>query len=155
MNDQYKKEKPEQPVEGVKKEEKPKQPPVQVSSKQSEKQKPKKEVNPLERHAKLIEMSDDALLVTSKHGNIEVTAVKGLNYAYQAKGLLNGALDMYLIRPTTKVLRDVSDANMKLSERTFMEIKKSLDELVNQLNKAIGEDTPEGENNDKEEQKEN
>jgi len=47
----------------------------------------------------IIKDADQAVVVTSTKGRIEITGIKNINYTYEAKGLLVGAMDIYNIRP--------------------------------------------------------
>ena len=54
--------------------------------------------------SEVIKKADEALLITATKGNIEVRALKNLTFAHEAKGLIAGALDTYLIRPISNTL---------------------------------------------------
>jgi hypothetical protein len=53
---------------------------------------------------KLINESDECVIVTSTKGNIQVTGIKNINYSHQVKGLLVGAIDTYNLRPVLQAI---------------------------------------------------
>lgn len=75
----------------------------------------------------LINEADSALVITAKNGMVQVLGIKNANYAYQAKGLMQGALDTYLVRPISNVLKDVNDANGRMHHGTLQTIRQLLD----------------------------
>jgi hypothetical protein len=87
---------------------------------------------------KLVSEADECLIVTSTKGQIDVTGVKGLTYAHQAKGLLSGAIDKYeanVILNTlnvinTNVINKVEEAKAE-AENKGEEIKVLIKELKN------------------------
>lgn len=54
----------------------------------------------------IIKDSEQAVVVTVAKGKIEVTGLKNINYAYEAKGLLIGAMDTYNSRPIINILNN-------------------------------------------------
>lgn len=52
-----------------------------------------------------IKDADSVLLITTTKGLVEVRPVKNVNYAYQVKGILQGALDSYMVIPISKALQ--------------------------------------------------
>lgn len=75
---------------------------------------------------KTLKTSDLAIIVTATKGNIEVRGIKSINYAYEAKGLLVGALDSYKVIPIAKTLKNVNDINIQLHKRTIEKINEAL-----------------------------
>ena len=75
---------------------------------------------------KALKTSDAAVIVTATKGNIEVRAIKNINYAYQVKGLLTGALDSYLVIPISKTLKSINDVNVQLHQHTVSQLKEAL-----------------------------
>lgn len=74
----------------------------------------------------VINKADSALIITATKGNIEVLGIKNANFAYQAKGLMVGALDSYLVRPISSVLRDLNNANMRMHHSTLNTVRTLL-----------------------------
>lgn len=72
----------------------------------------------------IIRDADEAIVITSIKGNIEVTGIKNINYAYEAKGLLIGAIDTYNSRPiinglnnnTRAIISHLININTKVTE---------------------------------------
>lgn len=58
----------------------------------------------------IIKNADQAVLVISNKGTIQVTGIKNINYAYEAKGLLVGAMDNYNCRPVINGLNNNTKA---------------------------------------------
>jgi len=74
----------------------------------------------------ILQKSDSAIIITATKGNIEVTGIKNVNYAYQAKGMIHGALDSYLLVPISSTLNSVNQINVKMHHNTINEVKKML-----------------------------
>ena len=80
----------------------------------------------------IIKNSDQAIVVTSTKGNVEVTGIKSINYAYEAKGLLVGAMDTYNSKPiitgmnnnTRALLAHLVNINNKVTKYIGPEDKK-------------------------------
>ncbi len=106
---------------------------VKIGKKQkSKKSKEKKNVNAPTPNAAQVELdemlktADSAVVITASKGVVDVRGIKNINYAYEAKGLLIGALDSYLVIPISKTLRTVNDANVRMYFNTIQEIKKAV-----------------------------
>ena len=54
----------------------------------------------------VIKDAESAIIITVTKGQIDVTAIKNINYAYEAKGLLVGAMDSYSNKPIINVLNN-------------------------------------------------
>lgn len=68
-----------------------------MAKKQTKKEsKVAKKANPVEA---TINACDAGILVTVKDGNVEVTGIKNIGFAYEAVGLMTSALNTYNIRP--------------------------------------------------------
>jgi len=74
----------------------------------------------------IIKDVDQAVLITAKRGNIEVTGIKNTNYAHEAKGLIIGALDSYNIRPITSTINNYTKTVASLIKTLVDDLKKSL-----------------------------
>jgi len=74
--------------------------------------------------ADIINNADQAVIITTSKGNVEVTGIKDINYAYQVKGLLIGAMDVYNSRPVINgmnnnaraLLAHLSNINAKIDK---------------------------------------
>lgn len=58
----------------------------------------------------IIKAADEVLIVTATKGQIDVKALKNINYAYAAKALLMGAIDNYNNKPIINGLNNSSRA---------------------------------------------
>jgi len=96
------------------------------------KNKPKAVVKKHEVLSEVIKESDEALLITSIKGKIEVRALKNLTYAHEAKGLIAGALDTYLIRPINKAL----NTSYQTTSRNFGPILNTLYAVLHNIKKV-------------------
>jgi len=76
--------------------------------------------------SELIKNSDQAILITAKQGNIEVSGIKNINFSYEAKGLIIGALDRYSIRPIINSVNSYTDTMLSHIKKLGDDIKKSL-----------------------------
>lgn len=76
----------------------------------------------------IIKNADQAVVITSTKGSIEVTAIKAINYAYEAKGLIVGAMDSYNSRPIMNGMNNNSRA-----------ILSHIMNLNNKINELLGE----------------
>lgn len=83
-------------------------------------------VSAAEELEKKLGVADAAILVTATHGNIEVVGLKNTNYAYQAKGLLHGALDSYIVIPINRTLNNMNRNNIGSIQNAVNQIKKWL-----------------------------
>lgn len=61
--------------------------------------------NPIE---ELIKNADEGIIITVKEGIVTVNAIKNINFSYQVKGLLIGALDSYTTRPTINAINSLA-----------------------------------------------
>ena len=75
-----------------------------MNAKKTKKEKKVEKVaNPIE---EMINNADSGIMITAKNGNVEVTGIKNVNFSYEAKGLLLGALDSYSLRPMLNALNN-------------------------------------------------
>lgn len=84
---------------------------------------------------KVIKEADAVILLTSRKGNIELRSLKNVNYAYEAKGLLLGAIHSYLVKPISETLRNINQGHVNMHHNTIQEIKK----LINAKEEAAKE----------------
>lgn len=80
-----------------------------------------KVANPIE---DLIKNADSGIIVTARNGNIEVTGIKNINFAYEAKGLLVGAMDSYTIRPIANMLNSYTNNTLAQLTKAVKEANK-------------------------------
>ena len=81
--------------------------------------------------SEIIKKADEALLITATKGNIEVRALKNLTYAHEAKGLIAGALDTYLIRPISNTLNQ----SYQTTARNFGPVLSNLNKVLQKVQK--------------------
>ena len=80
----------------------------------------------------IIKNAEQAIVVTVSKGNIEVTAIKAVNYSYEAKSLLMGAMDNYNVKPIINGLNS--------NTRTLM---AHIMNLNNKITKLVPDEIPE------------
>lgn len=91
---------------------------------------PEKPVNPPtpapqgEDIAAIIKRADSVVIVSETRGHIEIKSIKNVNYMWQVKGLLVGALDQYLVHPISSTLRQINDGHYNLYSQLLAELKK-------------------------------
>jgi len=82
----------------------------------------------------IIKDADQAVVVSVTKGNIVVTAIKSVNYSYEAKALLMGAMDNYNVKPiinglnsnTRAVMSHIMNLNNKLTKLVPDEIPEEV-----------------------------
>lgn len=89
----------------------------------------KKLVKPETTLADIINKADQAVLITTNKGNIEITGLKAINYSFEVKGLLVGALDTYNIRPIISGLNN----NARAVISHLVNINGKVDRIVKEL----------------------
>ena len=82
----------------------------------------------------IIKDSEQAVIVSVSKGKVEVTAIKAINYAYQAKALLREAIDNYNVKPiinglntnTRVLLAHITNLNNKITKIVPDELPKDV-----------------------------
>ena len=74
----------------------------------------------------IIKNAEQAIVVTVSKGNIEVTAIMAVNYSFEAKALLMGAMDNYNVKPIINGL----NSNTKTLMAHIMNLNNKIKKLV-------------------------
>lgn len=86
----------------------------------------------------IIKNVDQAVVITTTNGNINVIAIKSINYVYEAKGLIMGAIDTYNNRPIINginnqskiILSHIMNLNNKIKEALGEKVKEEKKEKI-------------------------
>ena len=93
----------------------------------------------------IIKNAEQAIVVTVSKGNIEVTAIKAVNYSYEAKSLLMGAMDNYHDKPiihglnsnTRVLMAQITNFNNKITNLVLDELPENAKKYVKRIEELM------------------
>jgi TATA-box binding protein (TBP) (component of TFIID and TFIIIB) len=74
----------------------------------------------------MVNAADQCIIVTATKGNVVVTGIKNVSYSHEAKGMLIGALDSYMVRP---ILQSLNTVNQNIAAQFANFINKTSPEV--------------------------